>query len=641
VTTFRAATALIFAVFFVAAPLENARAQTEPNPSALDGTLPNAGADAGADALYKDARIAENAENWERAVELYTRGEELFPQDARFPSSLGGLYYDRRLYSPALEHYRRAEKMLPFDTALLYRLYETAGALNLDADAARYLERVIVMDANNLEARLSLGWMYFKLHRLEDGAALMEETIRMFGDDIGALMTLATIYSDMFRYDESKKRYRAAIDGAYKQGDDIFAAIAHYNLSILESRFYQYDLAFKETESSLRDYDRATGRLARAEIFLRRLDIARGLADYEAAYQIDTSPLSTMSLADGCLTAGRLEEARQYAEACLSGGDNSWMLNFGIDPDQYRRDIHEILYKTYFGLSNTERFTMYAGVRDALMSFCRAAAYRFKGVTHLLLFKKYSLASAKAYGVAAPRSGAHIAPAQTAPAQSAPASESQHLDALSLYADAFAAYPRRAAAYISRASFEETAFIPKAAPYYAFREGSALKDSAMLAGAAAAFDPVWERDVLAETYAALLKKSAPLFGRTPAGEAAGTAAVYAEKLFALNRGALRQNGIALPVSLSISAEGGAGEAGARKARNAARKAGFRDGGANYAGADCRFALHIALGDGGADCELLDKGRGTSVLRKRFPLPSFSDADIAAFSRELGRAAFTE
>ncbi len=568
-----------------------------------------------ADTLYHEARRSAEAENWERAVELYTQGARLFPDNPNFPIALGELYYDRRLFPTALEYYRQAEVLLPLDATLLYRLYEAAGAVNLDADAARYLERLLALDADNLQARLDLGWMYFKLHRLEEGAALIEETTARFGNDISAAMTLATIYSDMFRYEDSKQNYTAAIEGAYQQNNNVFAAIAHYNLFILESRFYHYDTAFQETEVSLRDYDRATGRIARAEMNFRRLDIERGLADYEAAYATDTSPLSKMSLADACQMAGRLEEARKHAESCLSGDDNSWMLRFGIDPAQYKRDLHEILYKTYFGLSNTERFTMYAGLWDNIQRLARIIGYRFKGEVHHLLFKKYALESANAYSIAVDTDK-----------RDAATGEAPHLDALSLYAESFADYPARSVAYLADAAAAETAFIPEAAPYYAYKEGTVRANKPLLRSAAESAHPVWERGLIADAYTELAKRGGK------------DALACAEHLFALNRGALRQNGISLPVELSIDvpSEASLSRAVIKKMKKAAVKAGFREG-----GTESRFALRMRLEEGAADCELHDKGRGMVVLRERFPLPSLSAADVAAFSRALGGTAFTE
>ncbi|MDR3139961.1 MAG: transglutaminase-like domain-containing protein, partial [Treponema sp.] len=102
-----------------------------------------------ADRLYRDALESQNAELWERAIELFNRGNELYPQDVRFPWSLGDLYYSRRLYGLAWDEYRKAEGFLPEHPDLLYYLSRTAGYLNEDAVSAAYLERLLAIDPDN------------------------------------------------------------------------------------------------------------------------------------------------------------------------------------------------------------------------------------------------------------------------------------------------------------------------------------------------------------------------------------------------------------------------------------------------------------------------------------------------------------
>jgi tetratricopeptide (TPR) repeat protein len=558
-----------------------------------------------ADSLFNEARKAEDAENWEKAVELYTQGEALFPEDLLFPLTLGDLYFDRKLYSLAMEHYRIAEGMDPLNESTLYKLSQTAGYLNQDVESAKYLETLLDIDPENKEAITDLGWMYFKLHRLKEGSALLEQAIERYGgDDISFAMTLATIYSDMLRYEDSKRYYRFAVQGAERNGDTLFAAVAHYNWSILESRFYNYADAFKETESSLASFDRPSGRLARGELFLRKLDFEAGIADYQNAFESDTSPLAKLNLADAFQTAGRLESARVYAEDCLNAADHSWMRNYGVDPAAYKMNVHEILYKTYFGLAETERFLMQASFGAQIRSLGRRISFLFKGEVNRFLFKKYALVSANAQRE---RNFSESGP-----------------DALHLYKRAFEAYPRRAFVYVDEAEKRELSLIPKSTPFYAYEKASLMLKTGIaeerrsavqaLAGAITSFDAVWEKDMLADVYTEL----ANMKERDAA-----------ERLFALNPGALRQNGIRLPVALFISAEGET----LKKIVKAVEKTGFKPLDAPNG---ARYSLTISLSGGAAYCLLFDKGKGRGVFNKSLPLPSpITRAGLSAFSQALG------
>jgi hypothetical protein len=310
------------------------------------------------------------------------------------------------------------------------------------------------------------------------------------------------------------------------------------------------------------------------------------------------------------------------------------MLNYGIDPVRYRRDIHEILYKTYDGLKNAEGFIPWYGPGEKIQSGFRWLSWSFKAAVHKKLFQKYSLLSADAYG-------------------------EMHLDALMQYYQAFEPYPRRALSYLRQAREFETALIPEAEPFYNFEEGRLLKNRPLTETALENFDPAWERDLISEAYAELAHRSKG----TARQDATHQDAV--EKLFAMNRGALRHGGFSLPVHLRFvfstgTAAGSENAADPRAVKaikpitRAMKKAGIRDTGviADTAGtgADAgptRFTLTLEMRNGeNADgwnvlCELYDGGRGTTVLQRSIPLPSASRNDISVFVRALGDAVFID
>jgi hypothetical protein len=181
--------------------------------------------------------------------------------------------------------------------------------------------------------------------------------------------------------------------------------------------------------------------------------------------------------------------------------------------------------------------------------------------------------------------------------------------------------------------------------------GMLLKDRELLSAVIGALDPVWERDTIAEIYAELAKAAKGGSRRAERQDAA-------ERLYALNRGALRQNGIPLPASLSFviptDGDGGFSPEAARLAKPLSRilgKAGIQETGIRTNEAlssgpnPARFGLTLEIEDrpGGGwviHCELRDGGRGNSAWRRSLPLDSRSAADLAAFARALADEAFT-
>ena len=572
-----------------------------------------------ADQLFENAMTAQRAENWERTVELLNEGVRAFPWDHRFSWSLGNLYFNRRLFRLAWDEYRRAERILklqPFDhfstVALYFQLAYTAGFLNKNELSVEYLEKILALEPNNREAIGTLAWMYFKIHRLSDGERLLVNAIERLGDDSDFSMTLGTIYSAMFQYEKAKASYMNAIRTAEAFGDRLFLAIVFYNLSILESRFYQYSLAYDAANASLRAMNRSSGRLARGELYLRRMELNRSLTDFQEAFGMDNSPLSKLSLAQVFFIGGRLSEALLYAKACLRSGDDSWMLNYGIDPVRYRRDIHEVLKNIYEGLFRAEAFSVpsvwFAGtIRESTQSFFRRIYYRFRFAVHSHLFRKYSLHAANA----------HTAWRLTGEIP---------LEALSDYFNAFAPYRRRALTYLERARLFEEPLIPESAASYDFIKGRLLRNRELLEFSLLEFDPLWQRDRIAAVYAEMAKT-----GRRAARIDA------AERLFAINRGALLRSGLELPAAIQFSEEiAGLSRTEKRALKRAAGNSGLhviRQG-------SPRFTLRFDTGnnEGYIYTELYDGGRGIVVFRQYLPVPQ-ARAQRAAFVQALRNGVF--
>lgn len=549
---------MIFCAFFAAAQPDA--------PDAADGAL-------SADELYEEGLTARYNRYWDRVFELWSKGEAQFPDDPRFSEGLGDVYAGRELYRLAKESYLKAEKIKPGNGELLFKLAGACGSLNEDAQAAHYLERLLADDPDNREGAALLGWMYYKLHRFSEGKALVGEALERLGYTPDLLMMLATINSDLLDYTGSRDAYEKAIALSARSGDTGFSAIANYNYSILESRFYRFDRARELASLSLELAGRASGHLALGELLLRRLDWKAGLAEYEAAFGLDRSPLSKLSLADAYRACGRLEEARSYAEDCLKRSNHAWMFNYGIDLNQYKRDIHEILYKAYSGIYHTENFTPASNPAGALRSAWKKISSRAKESYHKKLFYKYALLSGNKFS----NGGAD--------GRALP-------DTLMQYYYAFGAYPSRAVSYAAAARETEMPKIPASDASYAFYEGKLKKNKALLLAALAKLDPFWEKDLLADTLVELCAIVRPH-------------SEYAESLYLANPGALRQNGIRLPVHIEVEGKG----AGVLK-RNL-KRSGLKDEGKNKAS---RFVLRVRIDNDFVYYELFDTARGFALVR---------------------------
>jgi hypothetical protein len=283
------------------------------------------------------------------------------------------------------------------------------------------------------------------------------------------------------------------------------------------------------------------------------------------------------------------------------------MMYYGIDPVRYKRDIHEILKDTYKGLLKAEAFSCPGSFKEKVQSLFRKISYQFRFAIHTHLFHKYCLLSADAFdwpGGASDQNG------------------DSRVEQLMQYYYSFENYPHRALTYLRLSRSLEEPLIPLSVPSYDFEEGRLLKNRKILEKSLGEFDPLWERDMIANVYAELAS-----MGKKVERQDA------AERLFAINRGALLQNGIALPVQLRVNSLGNRLYGIEGFFKEATRAAGLET--ARTESPRYTLTLDSSGAEGLVSCRLYDNGRGVAVWEKSFSLPaSPSASQKAEFKRAL-------
>jgi tetratricopeptide (TPR) repeat protein len=468
-----------------------------------------------ADWYYGRAREAIEAENYETAVRIVEEGKQLYPQNAELRLLLADLYYDKELYNLALEEYQGAVELQGEEYLSLIQISRCYGKLNQERESIATLERILELYPENVTSIDDLGWMYFKTHQLEKGEQLLVQALKQFGPDRGIYMTLGTIYSGLYDYENSKQFYLKAIDDALKGEDLYFASIAYYNLSLLERSFYNYNSALRYTEDSSQMYNRAPPHLARGELYQSRLDFKLALSEYQTAMTKDNTPLSKVNLALLYQKFGMLELARRYAEEVLNSQDRSWMYYYGTDVARHLQDVHEILTDAYAGLALSGRSQPRSGIREVLRWIPRSVGYRLKAYYHRQKLRSYSLQVGRSY-----------------------LQEKNHLDAFWEFYRANEQYRRVALKYLDLARDLEVQVAPHAVYYYQQEEGKIRGSRELLERSIQGLDSFWEREGIFDA----LRNLIPLLKMGSSNRR-----LALNRLYELNPGGLLQYGFALPL----------------------------------------------------------------------------------------------
>jgi tetratricopeptide (TPR) repeat protein len=477
------------------------------------------------ESLSSKARDAISQNAYETAVKVLNEAKSAYPSSPRPSLALGDLYYDKELYPLALGEYREAEKKGASDFATLTQISRCYGKLNQEKYSIEYLTRILKQYPESADTVDDLGWMYFKTHQLDKGEQVLLKGITRLGLQRGMAMTLGTVYSGLNRYDRSREYYLKSVDEALRVGDREFAAIAYYNLSLLEHNFFNYNSALRFTDESIAMEDRPSGHLARGELFQARMDFDAAQGEYQAAYAKDTTPLSKVNLAILFQKFGRLDLARRYAEEVLNSSDLAWLMYYGTDITRHLKDMHELLASIYSGLARREAGRPTTGVIDRMRALVSAARDLVVSWYHAQRFHLYSLQVGRDY-----------------------LDQGSTEDAWWEFYKGNEGYSEVALKYLSMARALETARTPHAWAFYLMEEGRVRRAAALLRASLAAFDPFWEKEPAAEALTALI----PLL-KGPGNEGPRRDAIA--RLYAINPGALPQAGIGLPVAMEFRGDG--------------------------------------------------------------------------------------
>ncbi len=574
------------------------------SPSAQEGK-------AAEELLLAQANTAIKAENWESAITLLTNGIRSYPRNPFFHYTLGNLYTDQRLYAAARKELLAARELAYPDIELYSRLSEVSSLLNLDEEALSFITEFLAERPEDLIAWSNYGWLCYKTNRLDEGIRKLHDTLETYGPDGNLYVGLGNLYTAAFDYPNAKKYYTLAIENAERLNQLYPASIHYYNRSILEETFYHFDDAYRDTVRSLEATPRSSGYLMQGELELRRHSFKAAFEQYLKAFNIDSTPLASMGLADTLIQAGYPTQAAQYMDAIERKKDLSWISNYGTTPDQYRADI----FRTRMEISRFARNLEKRKVVHSLSTFISKYWY----IARLSMDYWYHDAMNRVLA-------AKVAHYYETSEQYIRHRAGDGFRVNSFYYQAFNSLHGIAAPYLSRAKAIETGRIPAALPSYTYEEALIRGDMRLLEDAIESLDPEWERQFLSKALGERLS------GFPRPDKAKRNA--FSSRLYAIHPAAFIRYNLSLPVSFTRAGTGTKLEKRiAGKIERLFRHAGFERE------PTAPFTISLGVSDTTLTVSLVDKNNNRTIYSQVVNISTGSPPDLYGFVNRFSTKAF--
>ncbi len=478
--------------------------------------------------IIENANNAVDAENWDAAIKILKEGIEKDPDNYILFLNLGLIYYEKDLYKPAYEYFKKGLKLKPLSNDLLFYASYSAAALHKNDEALEYIKAYLRLSPRDRTAASSYGWLCFKTHNILEGIAALEKNIKTYGENQAIYNTLGTLHSGLFDYRNAKKYYTKAIELAKKSNSYYSASVYFYNKAVLESDFYNFEEAQKSAEEALKIGERDSAYLMLGELEEKRNNFSKALALYMRAAEIDNTPMGKLNCSSLFLSMGNFEKAEPIIKSISEHTNEYWISNYGMSVNEFKSSLYLQFKQLYKLKYNFEKTKLDAGFFARLNKISNLINYNLKYLYYSSVYKIYQLKIAKEYKNNDSLNSNN---------------NSYKLYINEHYYMAFKEEGHKAVKYLQEAEKIETAFIPKSRGFYKAEKAYLLKDLKLLNEGINEMNPEWEKYLLKDFYAKgilLAKKNASSYYY-----------FYIKSLFDINASAFLEYNIKLPVNIKI------------------------------------------------------------------------------------------
>ena len=254
----------------------------------------------------------------ERLLEELPETKEATAARAEVYYTLGGLYWAKKVFEQALEHFKQALELARQigDERLLAGAHNGLGIvyseLGRHEDAIAEYERAIELDPKYALPHTGLGNVYAKLGRYEDAIAEYERAIELDPKFAWPYNNLGLIYERQEEYERAAELYRQAIE---RHTSDKERAVSWRNLGDVYRALGRYEEAIQAYRKAIElDPKFAYPYANLADVYYLRGEYERAAELYQKSAELQPRARPFVGLAGVTRHLNRLEESSHFAE---------------------------------------------------------------------------------------------------------------------------------------------------------------------------------------------------------------------------------------------------------------------------------------------------------------------------------------
>ena len=253
--------------------------------------------------LFVEATIAEEVEDYYRAVVLY---QEALRHDSTSPTihlTLASLHQHLGQYESALHHLKTAADLSPEDYRIMEWIVELLGDQERWSDQKPYIDRLLELNPDNITYNLQLANIHLQAGEGKTARRIFRRVIKLADDNKDALIRLGVVllyndepelaelcYHRAVEIDPVDDRAHFTLGQIYLNLDRERDAVKHFEMAIaVNDTVVRYWTALAYLELDAKQYQQSEDILRRALIALpdhpRLLDLLGSVLERQERYQ--------------------------------------------------------------------------------------------------------------------------------------------------------------------------------------------------------------------------------------------------------------------------------------------------------------------------------------------------------------------